>query len=232
MITTHHTTQVLPYDLTDYDFPALLAELLGVADLSRLTTDYAPAPAAGSDRTANSLYKNMEQSPHYARLYAALDGPVGQRFHETFERFVQRVIRPRFDEPIYYQTQPSHRLLFADTPGKSRFHRDRDYGHSSVEVNYWVPQTPAYGNNTIWIESAEGREDYTPQVLQPGEFLQFHGADLSHGARLNDTGRSRVSFDFRVIPASAMTAADTTGGKFADSDNPVRGNARKYSYCP
>ena len=220
-------TIIRAYDAQRFDFAGILARLLGTDDLTTLTTDYESTDA----RDQNSLYKNMEHSPHFRRLYAGLNGSAGAAFYELYHRFVREEIRPHFDEPIYYQTRPSHRILFADTPGESRFHRDRDYGHSSAEINFWVPQTPAAGNNTIWLESVEGRADYRPQNLQPGEYLQFHGADLSHGARRNDTGRSRVSFDFRVLPASQMQDADQNGGRFAASDNPVRGNARKFSYC-
>jgi ectoine hydroxylase-related dioxygenase (phytanoyl-CoA dioxygenase family) len=32
-----------------------------------------------------------------------------------------------------------------------------------------------------------------------GQVLQFDGANLMHGNRLNDTFQTRVSFDFRVV---------------------------------
>ena len=221
-----HTTTIFNYDPATYDFRGVIASLLGRQDLTTLTADYAD----GADRARNSLYKNMEQSPHFRRLYAGLESESGRAFYTLYERFVREVIRPQYAEPIYYQRRPSHRILFADTPGQSRFHRDRDYGHHSSEVNYLVVQTPAFATNTIWIESEEGKADYAPVELEPGQYVRFKGVDLEHGAQLNTTGRSRVSFDFRVIPASQMRERDH--GYFnADERNPVRRNARDFAYC-
>ena len=221
-----HTTTILNYDPATYDFRGVIAELLGQQDLTALTADYAD----GADRAENSLYKNMEQSPHFRRLYAGLESQPGQVFYTLYDRFVREVIRPQYAEPIYYQRRPSHRILFADTPGQSRFHRDRDYGHHGSEVNYLVVQTPAFATNTIWIESEEGKADYVPVELEPGQYVRFKGVDLEHGAQLNVTGRSRVSFDFRVMPASQAQEVDY-GKRHTDERNPVRRNARDFAYC-
>jgi len=35
-----------------------------------------------------------------------------------------------------------------------------------------------------------------------GEFVKWDGANLKHGNKINDTGNTRVSFDFRVMPIS------------------------------
>ena len=32
-----------------------------------------------------------------------------------------------------------------------------------------------------------------------GEFIQWNGSDLLHGNKINDTGKTRISIDFRVI---------------------------------
>ena len=220
------TTTVLSYDPERYDFRGVLARLIGSERLDRLTADYDDA----AERGTNSLYKNMEQSPHFRRLYAGLESPAGTAFYTLYERFVREQIRPQYDEPIYYQRRPSHRLLFADTPGESRFHRDRDYGHHPAEVNYLLVQTPAFDTNTIWIETEEDRADYAPVTLDVGQYVRFKGVHLKHGARLNTTGRSRVSFDFRVLPASQMPAADRSGGP-SDEANPIRRNARDFVRC-
>lgn len=219
-------TQILRYDPDRYDFKAIIGTLIGRDDLTALTADYADT----SDRAGNSLYKNMEQSPHFARLYAGLESAAGERFYRTYERFIREVIRPQYDEAIYYQQRPSHRILFADTPGQSRFHRDRDYGHHGAEVNYLLVQTPAYATNTIWIESQEGKRDFHPIELKVGEYLRFKGVDLEHGAQLNETGRSRVSFDFRVLPASKMPT-EYLNAATEDVANPVQRNARKFGFC-
>ena len=221
-------TTIYAYDLARYNFPEIIADYLAVADLSQLQSSL-----EGSSGDTNSLYKNMEQSPAYQQLYACLNGEPGQRFYDAYERFVQEVIRPQYDEPIFYQKKPTHRILFSDTPGVSRFHRDRDYGHSTAEINYFVPQTAAFGTNTVWIESEEGKEDFTPMEVEAGQFARFNGASLKHGAQVNTSGRSRVSFDFRVIPVSRKPAAfaDPSSWKQEDVDNPLLQNAHKFTLC-
>ena len=220
-------TTVLTYDSDTYNFHDLISGYLGREDLSQLRSEYATA----DDRSGNSLYKNMEQSPLFQRMYAGLRGPEGAAFYDLYARFIREVIRPQYDEPIYYQSKPSHRILFADTPGQSRFHRDGDYGHDPGEVNYLVVQAPARGNNAMWIESEVGREDYRPLELEVGQYGRFKGVELSHGAMLNDTGRSRVSFDFRVIPASVAPERYRAGAGAGASGNPVRDNALRFSLC-
>lgn len=54
----------------------------------------------------------------------------------------------------------------------------------------------------MWIESEEGAEDFRPYPVEVGEVLVFDGVNLAHGNKVNDTAKSRVSFDFRVIPRS------------------------------
>ena len=220
-------TTLFDYDTARYPFRKLIGEYIGTQELETLHANYDSDPAR-----ANSLYKNMEQSPVFRAMYAGLSSPQGEEFYATYERFVREVIRPQYDGPIYYQTKPSHRILFADVPGQSRFHRDADYGHDPAEVNYWVALTPAYGTNTFWIETEEGRGDYQPVEAEPGQFARFRGSTLSHGAKNNTTGRSRVSFDFRVIPA-AEAPARYREQEEADpnAENPVSANALKFSYC-
>ncbi|MEE4200336.1 hypothetical protein [Erythrobacter sp.] len=183
------------YDLATFPFPDALAEMLGVDDLTALQAE------AGS-KPDGSIYKVMEHDPLYRNLRTALLDERSERFRGLYHRFVAEVIRPLFEEPIHYQACPTVRLLFRETSGEARFHRDADYGHALEEVNFWVPLTSAAGTNSIWIESAPGHGDHAPVEMGPGEFLAFDGASLSHGAAANDTGRSRVSFDFRAIAQS------------------------------
>lgn len=220
-------TEILKYDTSAYPFREIIAGYIGRDDLEDLQATYDDDPSLD-----NSLYKNMEQSPVFKAMYSGLKSTEGKAFYALYERFVREVIRPQYDGPIYYQTKPSHRILFADVPGQSRFHRDADYGHDPAEVNYWVALTPAFGTNTFWIESEYGKQDYRPVEARPGQYARFRGSTLSHGAKNNETGKSRVSFDFRVIPAEVapdrykeQEAADP------DASNPVSANALKFSYC-
>lgn len=57
---------------------------------------------------------------------------------------------------------------------------------------------------------------------EPGEVLVFSGATLRHGNKPNHSDRTRVSFEFRVIPRDKYEARDeksiVMGKRFALGD--------------
>ena len=218
--------KIYEYDPGRFPFHEHIARLIGSKDLAALE--------AGDQAVTSrdySLYKNMEQVDAFNELYAGLDKGGGKGFYDLYRQFIREEVRPQYRESIYYQTRPSQRIYFRDLGGVPRFHRDSDYGHSAVEINYWVPLTPAFDTNTIWIESEVGAGDHRPVELKVGQYLRFDGASLSHGAVPNKTGRTRVSFDFRVIKASDFDEGLDFDPKSEDIGNPVRANAHKFSLC-
>ena len=70
--------------------------------------------------------------------------------------------------------------------------------------------------------------------MKAGEFARFNGASLQHGAKVNTTGKTRVSFDFRIIPSAQMpgTITDTSRWKEEDKENPLFKNAHNFILCP
>lgn len=110
---------------------------------------------------------------------------------------------------IVYQTVPTFRVQIPGNLSVGEFHTDKDYNHGEEEINWWIPVTRAYGTNTVWIESEPNKKDYQPYELGPGQALIFSGANLSHGNKVNDTPHTRVSLDFRVVPARDFKSRDT-----------------------
>jgi ectoine hydroxylase-related dioxygenase (phytanoyl-CoA dioxygenase family) len=70
------------------------------------------------------------------------------------------------------------------------------------EDNFFLPFTDAFDTNTIWVESEEDRGDFTPMNCNYGEIIQWDGSNLTHGNKINTTGKARVSIDFRVMKYS------------------------------
>ena len=218
-------TEIFNYKLEDYNFTQIIQDFLGVEDLSEIAMENQESIEDG-----NSLYKNMEQTIYYKKLYGALNSEKGAVFYKTYRKFIREIIRPQYGEPILYQEKPTHRILFKNGEGVSRFHRDSDYGHNKAEINYFLPQTPAFATNTLWIESKVGKEDFEPMVMEPGQVARFKGVDLMHGAKNNQTQKTRVSFDFRVIPLSQKPdeIVDTTSWKEEDKKNFLFNNAHNF----
>ena len=106
------------------------------------------------------------------------------------------------DSDFIYQKTPSYRV---NQPGGKAVYiahsdGDKNHNHPSGEINIFLPLTKAYGNNTIWVESIPGLGDYSPIEIKFGEFLMFYGNKLRHFNKINNTGETRCSFDFRIIP--------------------------------
>lgn len=175
------------YDQRAYDFPADVRRVLGVPDLSDLHRYYdPPEPLAGDQGTAA-----------HTAFYRAFP-----ELEDLYQDFLRENILPLFPGPVCFQRVPTLRVGFPGGTAVSAFHRDSDYNHQSGTVNYWAPLTPAFASNTIWIESAPDLGDYRPVNLEPGRLLEFDATLLTHGNKSNSTGKTRVSFDFRVIPLS------------------------------
>jgi ectoine hydroxylase-related dioxygenase (phytanoyl-CoA dioxygenase family) len=75
----------------------------------------------------------------------------------------------------------------------------------------------------MWLESVPGIKDFHPVEMEVGEFCIFNGNKCFHGNKDNDTGKTRVSFDFRVMPYSRYDESKclesvTINRKFAIGD--------------
>lgn len=221
--------EIFDYDLEKYNFPKIIADYLNTDALDELKIN----PENHDLDSINSLYKNMERTKAYEDLYSSLNSDQGKRFYDTYLKFIEEVIRPTYDESIYYQSRPTHRILYRNSEGVSRFHRDKDYGHSTYEINHFVPQTKAFGTNTVWIESKEGKEDFKPMELNPGQFARFDGPNLMHGAKLNTTGKTRISFDFRILKNSDLSSADDSARADATYglQKELSRNAHRFKIC-
>ncbi len=107
------------------------------------------------------------------------------------------------DQHVVYQSPPTTRIVFPNGNKTIAMHSDSDYpGHQEAEINFWLPITNVYGNNSLWIESEPQKADFKPVEMKYGQFLRFDGHDCRHYTVQNDTPVCRVSFDFRVIPSS------------------------------
>jgi len=179
------------YPLELYDFPRLIGKILDVPDLPFLHERIKPPDERVSDQ----------------------DSQAHRQFYDAFEEispeyleFLREEIAPLFSESIYVQRVPTFRVSFPASTAVSRYHRDSEYNHQRSTVNFWLPLSPAFATNTIWIESEYDRGDFHPIELHPGQILQFDAINLRHGNQSNDTGVTRVSFDFRVVPMSRYQA--------------------------
>lgn len=180
----------LHYDVEKIPLGDRVREVLAVDDLEGL---------AASDRVAT---RETDQSTDYHK-----------RFYEAFEaiepayRELARTVLGADAERHYIQRVPTFRVHLRNSLAVGDWHRDSDFGHDPSEVNYWVPLTRAYGNNTVWIDKEPVHAEY-------GDVIVFDGANSWHGNVVNDTDISRVSMDFRTIPRDKYRPNDKKSVSF------------------
>eukprot|EP01063_Lacrimia_lanifica_P034943 TRINITY_DN6562_c0_g1_i1.p2 TRINITY_DN6562_c0_g1~~TRINITY_DN6562_c0_g1_i1.p2 ORF type:complete len:319 (+),score=105.82 TRINITY_DN6562_c0_g1_i1:102-1058(+) len=136
-----------------------------------------------------------------ARMKA--DAGLWRRFQVVYQCFLREVVVPDLgeDEELIFQVWPTFRCHLPNTTkGIGRRHRDYDYLHPAIEVNYWIPiGCDTHGSNSLYCETAPGRRDFTPFATTGDELVRFYGNALEHFTLANTTGTTRVSLDARVI---------------------------------
>lgn len=186
-------THKISYDTERFDFRQLICNHYNVTDLDQLHLWLSEEVPFFKDKTFD---QSTDIHKHFYKLYE------GGEFLPLYQQFLREVVQPGYGETLVYQARPTFRIHLPNNVAVGEWHKDGDYNHQRTETNFWLPFTRAFGNNTIWIESEEDKGDFQSYDVEHGEVLVFNGASLKHGNKPNDTGVSRVSMDFRVIPHS------------------------------
>lgn len=134
-------------------------------------------------------------------------------FEALYFRFVREVLRPHLGEDVVAcEREPYLRVHLSGGKAAVAPHVDRDHFHSPYEVNFWLPLVDVSGAESLWSESSPGRGDFRPFVAKYGEAVRFYGNQCQHFTVDNETPRTRVSFDFRVIRGRDLDAAKLPEG--------------------
>lgn len=152
----------------------------------------------------NEVFKREnDQSTNYHKKF--YEFARTEEFEKMYSQFIKEVIKPIYDgKEIVYQKIPTFRIHLPGNIAVGEFHKDKayrnlDWADKVKEDNYYFPMTDVFGTNTIWVESEEDKGDYSPMECKYGELYKWDGSNLMHGNKLNDTGFTRVSVDFRVM---------------------------------
>jgi len=151
------------------------------------------------------LVKEMNKRWHSSPAYKDL--------RSLFSQFIEEVVLPGMALPrpaacssgksllkAIYQSEPTLRVQMPGEHAPIKMHSDSDYLQHPAEVNFWLPVTRVWGNNTLHLESAPGKGDFQPLELEYGQYCRFWGNRCRHYTCANDTGATRLSMDFRIVP--------------------------------
>jgi hypothetical protein len=154
----------------------------------------------------------------YHRMY--YKSPMYKDVIAMYHSFIRDNVSPLFQEDIVVQKEPSFRIgvpnntvlgkLQTDEEEIIGMHCDGDYNHPPQEINFMVSITGQEGTNSCYVESAPMKGDFAPLTIDKGQFVSFYGNRCRHYNKVNRTGRTRISFDFRVIPLSEYKETEGT----------------------
>ena len=214
------------YDIKKYNFKKIVEEHFSVSDLATI---------------------HLEREELLPAQKLNFHNETRTKFHETFysklregwpelmssdEYFVRNEVKPHFEDTIVYQTSPSVRFHLPNDQAIHYWHYDSDpdHMHPEWEINFQIALTEMYDTQATWVESVPGLADYRPMEMKYGEYWVFNGNKCTHGNKVNTTEKTRVSFDFRIVPYkrymenSKTLSSATKGRKFIIGDYYVLGD--------
>ena len=195
----------LQYSTREYDFASIIKDWLDIYDLEKL-----------HDIKKYEIFsREQDQSTRWHKVYYD-SFRRDATFQDLYESFLKGIIKPRYNgEQIVYQKVPTFRVHLAGNLAvgeyhKDKFYREKEWAELVNEMNYYLPFTNTNENNTIWAESEEDKRDFSPMLLKYGECMEWDGSNLMHGNKVNDSDKTRVSVDFRVMPESTYVDSNHT----------------------
>ena len=222
-----HTEEIYAYPTDKYPFAETMKKVLCVPD--NVALDSIHSIVKGSDHweqirfendTSTDFHKKYYQSAHY------------QEFVSLYHRFLQEYLLPNLvDSETEYivQKEPSFRIHLPNNTALGArdsdtdsdiigIHCDADYNHPANETNFILTLTGQSNTNSCYTESEPGKGDFHPLNFPYGTIQKFNGNKCRHFNRKNISDSTRISCDFRVIPAS----------QFVESDNDAIHSGRKF----
>ena len=196
---------LIKYNLEKYNFVKLIEDLYEhkLDDLHTILTEKFDIP----DGVAG-LGKDTHSNLH-RKFYSKLNSGWVE-IHNLYDKFIKEVVALYYDKELFlYQSFPTFRIHYVGNRVITTWHKDGDENHKHPpgELNFWLPLTNTFGENTMWVESKPGMKDYHPIETTAGHMLVFDGNRCSHGNKVNSTSKTRVSLDFRILPINAYNPA-------------------------
>ena len=187
--------KIYKYNKASFSFQEYFRNLYGLEDLSQIHNIHESSIVFDMSNNSDTLLHKM--------FYTDMKNE-GSEFIKLYNNFINTYVRESLGFNFIYQKLPTLRLHFDNNWATPEFHVDTQdgYFHPHGEINFIVPMTECFGNNSVWIESEPSKGDYHPVKMEPGDLLSFSGGTHKHGIKMNDTSKSRISFDFRIMPLS------------------------------
>ena len=191
--TLENTYQVNP---VDYPFTSILCQLF---ELNRLEDLH---QGENLDTFINADLGNDSNSRFHRIFYETIRNDESM-LRKVWDNFLENQVKTKFqnERKLIVQKLPNIRIHVPGAQAVKRWHHDSDENHNHPlgEINVIVSLTKMSGNNSVWRESKPGLGDYAPFELDENMMVFWNGNTCNHGNKINDTGKTRISLDFRVM---------------------------------
>ena len=208
----------LNYNIRNYRFIELVTNLFEIElDMLHLTGEnkYELFTTLGKDSITE----------FHKKFYNKLNSNW-QEIKSEYERFVKEVILPflGLNESLV-QIFPSFRVQLPNNVAVviNHYDSDKDHKHPDGEINFIYALTDMFDTNTVYVEKMPLLDEYEPILLKAGETICFNGNKCCHYNKINLTEKTRVSWDFRILPLNyinknKITTSVSTDTKFIEGE--------------
>ena len=145
----------------------------------------------------------------------------GEKMQKMYDDLIKDVTLPYLGlKEALVQKFPSFRIQLPGNKAVAKMHNDNSLGHPIGEVNFTYSFTDMYDTNTIYIEEMPRSKMFVPMNMKANNNICFNGNLCMHYNEINDTGKSRMSMDYRILPLEYKPKEDvyshSTNQKFVD----------------
>lgn len=205
---------ILSYDKSKYDFRDMVKKCFNIDDLSEVhknNPEYDIFKVFGPD----------VQTWYHETFYKYLK-TNGKEMQEIYDKLIKEVILPYLGlKEALVQKFPSFRVQLPGNIAVAKMHTDNSLGHPVGEINFTYSFTDMFDTNTIWIEKMPRMKDFIPIEQKENSITSFNANLCMHYNKLNETGKTRMSMDFRVLPLNyydkeKVLSSHSTKQKFVD----------------
>lgn len=156
---------------------------------------------------------------YHEKFYKYLKSEKGENMQNMYDNLIKDVILPylKLNEALV-QKFPSFRIQLPDNVAVAKCHNDHSLGHPYGEINFIYSITDMFDTNTIYIEKTTGKKDFIKMTLNSNNNISFNGNQNLHYNKINETGKTRMSMDYRILPMNYIpeheTSSHSTDTKF------------------
>tara|TARA_B100000700_G_C14932638_1_gene802709 strand:+ start:221 stop:877 length:657 start_codon:yes stop_codon:yes gene_type:complete len=203
----------ISYNAKKYQFKEIIEKTLGIMDLSNIhieRSDLLPQEKLNFETETKTGFHDL----FYSKLKSGW-----KEIENAYTEFIKNEITKQIPGKFVFQSFPSVRFHLPNDQAIHYWHydSDKDHMHPEWEINFHLSLTNIKDpTQAMWVETVPGLKDFKPMIMSYGEYFVFNGNKCTHGNKTNKTNKTRVSFDFRILPIERYT---TDGAKSSATKN-------------